>query len=179
MFNTENNEYLLLDKESAISFLKSKGVNCLHHFTAKSNVEIIKRMGGLYSSFYLKNNEQLQSQIVFGGDKKSLIKDKEHGYDKYVCLSFCKCHPMSNGLAEPVFLNIDLSIISDNMIVTDGNALAVGHKEGRGFEALRLVNYSVFDGYKRYQGDPDYYFYQAEVKIMDHIPIEYIQFPKE
>jgi hypothetical protein len=92
-------------------------IRWIWHFTDKSNLDSIKRHGGL---FPLRELEKRGIVIpVPGGNEWSHDADKAKGLDAYVHLTFCASHPMlfrakeDGRITDPIWLRIDKSIILD------------------------------------------------------------------
>ena len=50
------------DGDRFLDYLKRKGITCFYHFTDEQNLASIRRLGGLYSWYYCKNND-ISSQM--------------------------------------------------------------------------------------------------------------------
>jgi len=92
-------------------------IECVWHFTDKSNIESIKRLGGLFSFSELEKNGTLIPSP--GGNVWSHDADKSQGMDKFVHLCFCRAHPMlfiaqeDGRITDPVWLQVDKDTILD------------------------------------------------------------------
>lgn len=88
---------------------------CFWHFTDKSNLDSIRRHGGLFSLRELENRGIVIP--VPGGNEWSHDADKAKGLDTYVHLAFCNSHPMlyraieDERITDPIWLRIDKSVI--------------------------------------------------------------------
>lgn len=165
------------DKDAIISLLRNNGIKCFYHFTARDNVALIKRHGGLYSWWSLK---QKNITVPFlGGEGFGQQLDVRHGLQDYVRLSFCDDHPMifkhqQNGI-DLVLLKIDIEVATwKDSLFSDINATDNNHHHGGSISDLRMVN---FDAVKRNyvsRDDDDFKPHQAEVMVKTFIPAKYI-----
>jgi len=92
-------------------------INCIWHFTDRSNLESIKKYKGLLS---LRELERRGIEILVpGGNELSHGLDKEKGLHKYIHLAFIDDHPMlyrakqEGRIKDPIWLKIDASILLD------------------------------------------------------------------
>jgi len=108
-----------------INILKNYRVQCLWHFTDKSNLASIENFGGILS---LRQITERDIKIpIFGGNQWSHDADRRKGLDNYVHLTFFDDHPMlyvakqEKRIKEPIWLFIDLSVLlnSDARYSTD------------------------------------------------------------
>ncbi len=165
------------DKDAIISLLRNNGIKCFYHFTARRNLESIRRLGGLYSWF---NMEENGNEIpCSGGDDLSHQLDMRYGLEDYVRLSFCNDHPMAYRLQQNgvslVLLKIDIEVATwKETQFSDINAADSNHNRGGTLSDLRMVN---FDAVKRNyvsRGDDDFKPHQAEVMVKTFIPAKSI-----
>lgn len=102
--------------------LKKYNVNCLWHFTDKRNIASIKQYGLL--SWGELQRRGLVSAVP-GGNQWSHDADAYSGLENYVHLSFNQGNPMlyiamrDKRIVDPVWLNIDLSVIDANTRYTN------------------------------------------------------------
>lgn len=86
----------------------------LYHFTDKSNIPMIRQLGGLFSTALLK---EMGHAFCAGGDEDSLALDVRCGMDKFVHLCFVIGHPMAFRVkerkpeADLIYLQIDRAIL--------------------------------------------------------------------
>lgn len=157
--------------------LEDNDVQFLYHFTAKKNIQSIKRCGGLYSWSYLhKHDIDIPCQ---GGDSLSESLDEKYGLEDYVRLSFCEDHPMSFRLKQMgedvVVLKIksDVALLRD-VVFSDMNAADKRHKHGKSLSHLRNVDFAATKKHFLRSDDPDFKPHQAEVMVRTYVPLEYI-----
>jgi len=167
-------------KDEYLDILLDHHVTRLYHFTDRSNLSMIKKMGGLYSWDYMERNDK--EIPIPGGDHLSRMLDARYGLENYVRTSFCKNHPMMHvarkegRIPDPVVLTIDPVIVTwYDTIFSDMNATKNGHKRGRELEDLERIKFNVC--MQRNHFNLDEYekpYYQAEVMVKEFIPIKYI-----
>ncbi|MBD5352160.1 MAG: DUF4433 domain-containing protein [Bacteroides sp.] len=165
------------DGEKFLDYLKRKGISRFYHFTDEQNIASIRRLGGLFSWYYCKNNGIIIPNA--GGSSDSNALDIRHGLQDYVRLSFCSDHPMQYRLqragAKLVLLKIkiDVAAFRDTQF-SNMNAAANAVQHGASFEDLERVNiYAVKSTYVR-KTDEIFHEHQAECMVKTFIPIEYI-----
>lgn len=159
--------------------LEDNKIDCFYHFTERSNLDNIKKGGGLFSWNFLKKNN---IDSIFGGNELSHQLDRGLGLEDYVRLSFCEKHPMmfvavnEGRIQDPVILEIDIEVaFLKGTLFSDMNANKTGHKRGGGIEDLKNVK---FDVVKKIYGNLevlDKAYYQAEILVKTKIPIGYIR----
>ena len=97
------------------SIIQKYCVNYIWHFTDRSNLESIKRCGGL-----LSYRELVSKGIAIaspGGNDWSHDADEIKGVDEYVHLCFCRSHPMlhiaqeDGRITNPIWLQIDKDVM--------------------------------------------------------------------
>lgn len=164
------------DKEKAINFLKSKGIYFFYHFTDRKNLQSIKKLGGLYSWNYLESNNL--NYVNSGGNQESRSLDRRRNLQDYVRLSFSdnlpmKWHREQEGY-DIVLLKISLSIINDDMLVSDINATDTNCNFSNGYKGLDIVDYQAVKKGICYRTDPLFKKKQAEILIKSKVPSEYI-----
>lgn len=95
--------------------IKKYKINNLFHFTDRSNLDSIKKHGGLYSIALLEK-KGIKPQKP-GGNDWSHEADRRNSVDKYVHLCFINQHPMQyvatqdKRITDCVWLEIDLSVL--------------------------------------------------------------------
>lgn len=154
-------------------------INRLYHFTDRSNLDSIKRHGGLYSWWQCQ-----QRGIVIpiaGGSEKSRELDCRHSLQDYVRLSLTLEHPMmyvakrDGRIPDPVVLHIKLDPASwENTLFSNMNAASNDVIYGSSLSDFQRINFKAVKS--RYLDLPEELkpFYQAEVLVKSHLPIEYI-----
>ena len=157
--------------EEIINYLKIKGVRYFYHFTDENNLQSIKKYGGLYSWYYLKQNDIKIPNS--GGDSLSKQLDMRYGLQDYVRLSFCNDHPMAYRLrqsgARLVLLKIKIDVAGFRETqFSDMNASDSGHQHGGEFQDLRRVHIRATKSSCVSKTDAVFKPHQAEC------PIEYI-----
>jgi hypothetical protein len=99
------------------AMIKRYCINYIWHFTDQSNIESIKRLGGIFSLSELEKRDTLIPSP--GGNDWSHDADKSKGMDKFVHLCFCCNHPMlyiaqnDGRIPNPVWLQVDKNILLD------------------------------------------------------------------
>ena len=165
------------DKEAIINLLRNNGINCFYHFTARRNLESIRRLGGLYSWF---NMEENGNEIpCSGGDDLSHQLDMRYGLEDYVRLSFCNDHPMAYRLQQNgvslVLLKIDIEVATwKETQFSDINAADSNHNRGGTLSDLRMVDFHAVKRNYVSRNDDDFKPHQAEVMVKTFIPAKYI-----
>ncbi len=166
------------DRDKILQYLKDKGVEYFYHFTDISNIPLIKKYGGLFSSDYIRKKGLPVSKQ--GGDDTSKGWDKHYKLEDYIHLSFCNNHPMAykcktERQITPVLLKIkiEVAMLLDTRF-SNMNAVDRYHEEGPSFEDLLKVRIPATRmSYLRHT-DEYFKFHQAEVMVKRHIPLEYI-----
>lgn len=174
IFNKKNSA------SAAVEYLRDRGIKCLWHFTAASNLDSI-RGSGLYSWVSCKSNGIDVS--VYGGSETSHSLDLRYGLGDYVRTSLCSDHPMcfsrltSRGI-DAVVLPIALDILDfePNYLCSDINAAANGHSTAKGMNGLELIDYKAVKKHYLRRDDPDLGKHQAEIMVPEHIPARFIDF---
>lgn len=165
------------DGEKFLEYLKRKGITCFYHFTDEQNLTSIRRLGGLFSWYYCKNNDIIIPNA--GGSSDSRALDTRHGLQDYVRLSFCSDHPMQYRLkcagAKLVLLKIkiDVAAFKDTQF-SNMNAAAKAVQHGASFEDLERVNIYAVKSTFVSKTDDIFQEHQAECMVKTFIPIEYI-----
>lgn len=159
-------------------FLRSVGVRCFYHFTAKSNLESIFRHNGLYSRLCLENNS---IPISFaGGNDDSVMLDTMNNVKQYVHLSYNDDLPMKRrvtgeNINELVVLKISTEVaLFSPTLFTDSNAASYSCKIDKNLDFLKSLNLSAAMRKHVYRGDDDFRVNQAEVLVKTWVPLKYI-----
>jgi hypothetical protein len=168
------------NKDDYINVLLDNNVLKLFHFTDRSNLAMIKKMGGLYSWDYLERNNI--SIPKAGGGQLSRMLDARHNLQNFVRTSICQNHPMRHiafnegRINDPILLEIDPLIVTlKDSIFSNMNATKNGHKRGAYLEDLKRIKFNLCK-------QPNYFnleehekpYYQAEVMVREFIPAKYI-----
>lgn len=169
------------EKSDIINYCLDNKIFQLYHFTDESNIELIKKMGGLFSwDYLLKKNINIPSP---GGDSLSRLLDAKKGLENYVRTSFCKSHPMAfvakaeNRISDLRILEIDPAVMTwENSIFCNMNGTKNGHSRGENFSDLLNIRLDITNSKTPYYklDEDDKPFYQAEVMVFEHIPLKYI-----
>jgi len=170
-------------KSSHIAYLDlllDNNVRKLYHFTDRSNIALIKKMGGLYSWDYLERKGVNIPKP--GGDQLSRMLDQRYGLHNFVRTSFCSNHPMmyvaknQGRIDDPIVLEIDPAIVTlKSTLFSDMNATKTGHHKGNSLSDLKKVKFDVCTQRNHFNlSDEDKPYYQAEVMVLEFIPIKYI-----
>lgn len=162
-------------------YLKDQGITKLYHFTDRSNIQSIIDNGGLYSWWSCEAKSIKINRP--GGSSQSRSLDSYKGLGNYVRLSFTRNHPMmyvaqSDGrINNPVILEIDLSIVNlSTTKFSDRNATKNGAIIGTGFDGAQHIHFSVVTQRDHFNLMPyEKEFYQAEVLVLEKVPISYIK----
>jgi len=161
--------------------IAEKNITVLYHFTDRANLQSIRNNGGLYSWEYCEDNN---IRITFpGGDDLSRSLDRRYNLENYVRLCFTKNHPMmyvaqkQGRINNPVILEIYPEVIYwKDTSFSDMNATKNGHTKGGTLQDFQRIKFEVvkqrvhFDVAEELQK-----YYQAEVMIKKHIPLQFIR----
>jgi hypothetical protein len=159
--------------------LSQNYITTLYHFTDRSNINSIRKNGGLYSWFYMENNGiHIPSP---GGSQFSRQLDRRKGLHDYVRLSFNMHHPMmyiakkEGRIKNPQILEIDPQVIYwATSIFSDRNATDSSSKIGPNISDFNNINFNVATQNNFIENDMERKLGQAEILIKTHIPIKYI-----
>lgn len=159
-------------------FINSNHIRALYHFTAASNLESIRKSGGLFSWKYLQTHGL---SYEGGGNEDSKFLDMKKHLENYVRLSFCRDHPMSFHVRNRikgalVLLEIDPSILfEEGVLVSDINAADNCAKIQEVSQGLQSINFQATQ--RTYVGreDPDFKPHQAEILVPETVPLKFIQ----
>jgi hypothetical protein len=159
--------------------LQENGITKLYHFTDRANLSSIKKHGGLYSWDYCQRNNITIPRP--GGDQLSWSLDQNKGLQNYVRVSFVKDHPMmfvkqkEGKIVDPVILEINIDVIyKKETKFAAQNAAKNGVIVDASFEKFNDIRFPLLK--KRYfdLDSAEKPFYQAEVLVLEKIPLEYI-----
>jgi hypothetical protein len=161
---------------NAVDFLKHKGVRHLYHFTNRSNLVSIMRLG-LRSWKFIEENGGIDS--TQGGSAISRALDEKKGLERFVRLSFSRKHPMmfacqrDGRVPDPVVLQFSVDVASlpgtkfSNKNATANDVKISDHPAMIRFDIVQLP--SSFAAPKEFRP-----FFQAEVLIKDQISPDHI-----
>lgn len=159
--------------------VRTNGVTTLYHFTDQSNLDSIRRCGGLYSWEYCENRRIIIPRP--GGNSLSRDLDRRKSLGNYVRVSFAKYTPMfyiarSDGrLTKPYILEIDPEVILwKETLFSDGNATANRALIGDQLNDFNRIRFGVLSK-SEWTGENEKYYWQAEVLVKEHIPAAYIK----
>lgn len=162
------------------NLLKQNGIGKLYHFTDRDNLASIIQHGGLYS---WADCEEKGIQIAKpGGSSQSRDLDRRDGLQHFVRVSFVKEHPMmyvamSDGrISNPVVLEIDPAVIYwQNSMYADRNATKNGAQVGKSLADFKNIHFNAIKARKHFDlPEEEQPFFQAEVLVKNHIPLECI-----
>lgn len=169
------------DYKFLIQLIKEKRITCLYHFTDEINIRSIQRNGGLYS---WKSCERRGIYIPRpGSDHLSKSLDDRKNLGDYVRLSFNPKQPMlyvaqrEGRINKPVILKIDPVVMLwkttlFSNINAAANAAHIG-PDSTDFMEVR-TNFALSEDWTT---EEEKRYFQAEVLVKSHIPLEYITFP--
>jgi len=178
----ERREKYKEDAKKILQIFEHNGIRQLYHFTDSRNKNSIIQNGGLFSWWYSEQNNIPVSS--HGGDSQSRNLDRRYGLENYVRMTYNSNNPMSyiatkEGRIQSLeWLTIDTKVATlRNTIFSDMNATKTGFKKGK--DANFLKKHVQFDVVKwRSQWNPTTneksHYYQAEVMVKEHVPLEYI-----
>ena len=156
-------------------------ITTLYHFTDRANLESIIKNGGLYS---WADCEQKGINIPKpGGSMSSRDLDKRDNLQNFVRVSFVREHPMmyvamnDGRISNPVVLEIDPEVIYwQDSLYADRNATKNGALVGSSIDDFSQLHFNSFKAKKHFDLDADEQkFYQAEVLVKNHIPLQFIK----
>lgn len=165
------------EKSQIINILRRHSIGCFYHFTSRKNLASIKKMGGLYSWYYM---EQHDIDIPApGGSDLSRKLDKDKRLADYVRLSFCPSHPMAYRLEQEgediVVLKIatDVAVFAETKFSNMNAADSLSYC-AKGYAGLKEVDIDATQQQYLTNTDPLFKYMQAEVLVKTHIPAKYI-----
>ena len=156
-------------------------ITTLYHFTDRENLESIIKNGGLYSWADCKQKGISISKP--GGSLDSRNLDKRDNLQNFVRVSFVREHPMmyvamnDGRISNPVVLEIDPEVIYwQDSLYADRNATKNGALVGSSIDDFSQLHFNSFKAKKHFDLDADEQkFYQAEVLVKNHIPLQFIK----
>lgn len=156
-------------------------ITTLYHFTDRENLESIIKNGGLYS---WADCEQKGISISKPGvSMGSRDLDRRDNLQNFVRVSFVREHPMmyvamnEGRISNPVVLEIDPEVIYwQDSLYADRNATKNGALVGSSIDDFSQLHFNSFKAKKHFDLDADEQkFYQAEVLVKNHIPLQFIK----
>lgn len=163
------------------AILEQHGIKKLYHFTDRDNLESIIRNGGLYS-WADCDSKGIKIEKT-GGSQISKTLDLRDGLQNFVRVSFVTQHPMmyaamnDGRISNPIILEIDPEVIYwQETLYADRNATKSGAKIGGKIENFKDINFNAVKAKKHFDlPEEEQMYYQAEVLIKNHIPLQYIK----
>lgn len=156
-------------------------ITTLYHFTDRENLESIINNGGLYS--WADCEQKGISISKPGGSMDSRDLDRRDNLQNFVRVSFVREHPMmyvamnDGRISNPVVLEIDPEVIYwQDSLYADRNATKNGAHVGSSIDDFSQLHFNSFKAKKHFDLDADEQkFYQAEVLVKNHIPLQFIK----
>ena len=156
-------------------------ITTLYHFTDRENLESIIKNGGLYS--WADCEQKGISISKPGGSLDSRNLDRRDNLQNFVRVSFVREHPMmyvamnDGRISNPVVLEIDPEVIYwQDSLYADRNATKNGALVGSSIDDFSQLHFNSFKAKKHFDLDADEQkFYQAEVLVKNHIPLQFIK----
>lgn len=152
-----------------LNYLRQNGIQYLYHFTDRSNIESIKRVGGLIS--WEEANRRGLTIPRPGGDTLSRQLDSRKNLGNYVRLCFHPDHPMKfiartqGRMPNPVILKIKLPVAAlKNTLYSDVNAAASYAQIGGDYASLQRINFDVINS-GTWVDEAQKHQFQAEVMV--------------
>lgn len=160
--------------------LRDNNINCLYHFTDKSNLNSIKLHKGIFSWKYCEDNNIKINRP--GGNQLSRNLDVRNNLENYARLSFVKNHPMlynaikDGRIKEPIILEIDIDVVFlKQTLFSNKNANKNNANIGKEFVSLSEINFDVINSEYNSLDDKLKDYFQSEVLVKDKIEIKYIK----
>lgn len=163
-----------------LKILQQNDITSLYHFTDIANLRSIKKNGGLFSWDYcLRKGIQITAS---GGGALSRELDSRYHLQDYVRLCFTRSHPMmylaqnEGRISNPVILIVSLEVCSwENTKFANMNATRNGHNCGPSISDLEAIHFQTVKQPKHFDlPEHEKPYYQAEVLVKTHIPLEFI-----
>jgi hypothetical protein len=163
------------------TILNNKNINTLYHFTDRANLQSIKRHGALYSWHYCVSND-IEIPMP-GGDDLSRSLDRRYNLQNFVRISFTRNHPMmyialnQNRINNPVILEIDPEVVLwKNAKYANKNATRNDVSIGSEIDDFKKIRFDIVKLNKHFDlDDADKPYFQAEILILEKIPVEFIK----
>jgi len=161
-----------------LNLIRKHGIQRLYHFTDRSNIASIRRLGGLVS--WQEANRRRIAIPRPGGDELSRNLDQRRNLGNYVRLSFHPDQPMkyvaqtSGRVPNPVILQIKTDVIVwKDTLFSDVNAAAGYANVGGTLVDLNRINFSLFQR-GQWTDEAEKHQFQAEVLVYRFIPSRFI-----
>ncbi len=169
---------LKIDHEKYLDCIKYYGIECLYHFTDRSNIQSIRDQEGLLS---WKEADRRGVKINYpGGSKLSRELDERDGLGDYVRLCFHPDHPMKfvaqrdGRIPDPVILKISLDVVAwSSTLFSNKNATTKGAIFGGELKHFKEIDFNVLSA-GRWTNEDEKHKFQAEVLIETFLPKRYI-----
>ena len=156
---------------------RKKGIN-LYHFTDRSNIQLIKEQGGLYSWAALKS-KGIQVPCP-GGSELSRRLDLGKNLHDYVRLCLHPNQPMKyvacrdGRIPNPTILKIDPEVLLwSTTLYSNINAAAGNATIGGTFNDFSKIDFDLCNS-GRWTCEREKHYFQAEILIKNFLPIEFI-----
>ena len=159
------------------SLLDAEGVEYFYHYTARNNIESIKKLGGLFSWQYCKDHNII---VPFpGGTDETHQLDDKYGLLNYVRLSLCPDYPMAYVRKKAGIDVVVLKIKKDVALAREtlfSNLNAIDEAHIHGGELRHLMNINIPATLSEYPSLTEELKKQhdAEIMVKECVPIEYI-----
>lgn len=160
--------YKILEKEKIKSFV---------HYTTQRNCESIKK-NGLLSKRLLDDNH-IQPEYISNNLSRNL--DAYNGISNYIHLSIQKSPMMSaaeirnNTPLVPLYIDRRI-IFAEETLFSDKNSADKSATIGDTIKSFAQINFRIAKS--EWKTENEKKLFQAEILVKNHIPIEYITFPK-
>ena len=160
--------------------LERYNITRFYHFTDRDNIASIIKFGGLFSygdciKRGIRINKPGGSELSHELDFKEILQD-------YVRVSLCKKHPMmftaiqEERIVNPVILEIDTDVLFiEGNIFSDKNAVRKDSSKGNNFADFSRIHFNTIKQRSQFEvADEEQEYYQAEILVPHHIPLNYI-----
>ena len=177
--HAESSPPLKSDWRKFQEIVKEHDIKSLYHFTDSRNLESIKRHGGLFS--WWQCHTQGIRITAPGGNSSSQERDKKNDLQDYVRLSFNDKHPMMyvaqryGRVRDVKILRIDPSVIYlEPTLFSNVNANDAEAYVGISLKSFERVKFPIATA-ERWDGCQEKKFFQAEVLVNRHVPLDLIK----
>ena len=160
--------------------LEKYNITKFYHFTDRDNIASIIKNGGLFSyGDCIKRGIRINKP---GGSELSHELDFKENLQNYVRVSICKKHPMmftaiqDERIVNPVILEIDTDVLFiEGNIFSDKNAVRKDACKGKSFADFSKIHFNTVKQRNQFEVDEEEQeYYQAEILVPHHIPLNYI-----
>lgn len=175
-----NNPHKKLNWLSFQEVMSENKVTCFYHFTDRANIPSIKKHGICAWEFCSNNSIEI---VLASSSEQSRSLDKRDNLQNYVRVSFTKQHPMmfialkEGRIKDPVILEISTEVaLWKYTKYADRNAVKNGAKVGDNLDDFKRIRFDLVKKNKHFdiENEEERQFYQAELLILDKIPVKYI-----